>query len=357
MAESRERARRRRWVWVLSLACGLVSHLVSYDAATVRAQELALTRGPSDCRQDAIPREVEAALGRPLADGEPALRARLTMRRRAHDVEVVITLEREGAQSQRLLRAPDCERAMRAAGLVLALALDLDRLEGASNDGAVEAAPIPRAAESPATESPAAESQTPAGAHRDTARAAPRRARQSAISRVVLLAGAIVNVGALPAPRIGPRAGVGLGFGALFRLELDGSYLTPTRAARLAPGARVDIGLGAATIRAAIIAPVTRALRLGGTLAIEVGAATGRGAGIRVQEARRTRLPWAAVRAGAIAELHVGGPLWLRGSCAIGIPFVTPSFAIVGAGEPVRSSASVLGEGALSLVVDIERSP
>ncbi|MBZ0119470.1 MAG: hypothetical protein K8H88_20945, partial [Sandaracinaceae bacterium] len=62
-------------------------------APPARADELSLAEAPgSMCPEIDLRGEVEAALGRPLAPGEPVLRARVAMHRRGRRVRIVLGL-------------------------------------------------------------------------------------------------------------------------------------------------------------------------------------------------------------------------------------------------------------------------
>jgi len=337
--------RSARWVpGRLLVLAGLLFSSVILSRAHVEAQEL-LVSLDSECPEASIAGEVETALGRPLGERARALEARVAMRRLDGRVRVVIGLERDGAHSERALVADDCAAALRATALVLALALDGDLgMSAASEDSATIA---------PELEEPVTSPMNMALEPTPPERVDESVSRRADDVRVSVMAGGLVDAGSLPDAHGGVRVGFGIGLGddAVLRLEVDATYLGSARERSVAPGANVDLMLAYGTLRVGALFPIpSAALSFGGGLELIAGAASGTGVGVRVEETATVWLPWVAVRASAIAEVVVFGPLSLRASGALGVPLAIPVFVIDGV-EGVRPASGIMGEGAVSVVL------
>ena len=342
-----------RRVWPITLATILAG------PALVRAQELDLVAvsdlaADPDCSTEGLAPRVAAALGRPLHDGPTRLHARVTMRplgrgARGERVHVVVGLERDGVRSERAFDAPDCAAAVRAAALVIALALSPD-YDAPAADSAPLAADSPPGSARGQPE-PVGPAPAPAAAPlRPERRSPPARGEPAdPLVALVSLGGGAIVVGASSEPRTVVRVGGGLALAPL-TLEADFAYVASARTTGPQPGAYVDRSLAFGAIRAGALVEVTGPLALGAAVELDVGAVTGRGGGARVQDRSTATLPWVALRVGMLAEVALVGRLAIRATGSVGTPLVAPRFTIDGAGA-FRAQSTVLAEGGLGLVL------
>ncbi|MDQ3036783.1 MAG: hypothetical protein M3Y87_30600, partial [Myxococcota bacterium] len=210
-----------------ALALALVISVSATWTSAARAHELELAID-SECEQPPIAEEVASALGRPLGAGAVSLRARVAIRREGREIRVVIGLEREGARSERVLVAANCERAARTAALVLALALDSELDDAGRARGRDAATPEPAdRATAPARElvlettlvslvvvddpGPSDAVDRTAARSADTAPSVPVGTARDV--RAFAIASALVDGGSLPGIAGGARAGGGVGLG------------------------------------------------------------------------------------------------------------------------------------------------
>ena len=337
----------------------LLACMLCTIAPPARADELSLAEAPgSMCPEIDLRGEVEAALGRPLAPGEPVLRARVAMHRRGRRVRIVLGLERDGASTERTLEAASCEGAARAAGLVLALALDPEL--GLRAD---EPPPPPETTHdvAPETQGELPESQPELqiaieGSVLPEPDPAPEHVASPRVSLApAITARALVDGGSLPGVNGGASLGGGLvaGLGAIeLAIELEASYLAAARAIAPEPGASVELVLAYGTLRAGLMVPVVPILALGAAAELDVGAAGGAGMGARVQSGSSQLLAWASLRGALLVEVRPVASVGMRVMGSIGTPLSAPSFEIAGLGS-VFSPSGVLVQGALGLVVRI----
>ena len=169
--------------------------------------------------------------------------------------------------------------------------------------------------------------------------------------RASVLASALVDVGALPGMEAGVRLGLGLDYDALI-VELEGSYLSASRAASSQPGASVELVLAYGTLRGGARWRALDWLALGGAGELEVGAASGTGAGVRLDQASSATLPWLALRLALFIQATITSVVGVRLSASIGTPLVAPSFEVDGVGSVFTASAALV-QGALTLVVHL----
>jgi hypothetical protein len=316
--------------------------LVTVVPCGARADELALSAS-SVCDLGALPAEIEAALGRSLAPGEPTLHARIAMRREGGRVRAVVGLDRDDARSERSFSAPDCAHATHAAALVLALAL-----------GTVPAAPVSAAPVVAPTPALALDFETQLFIDDESVAASTTPIAPTPTAprvRVHVLASALIDAGSLPGLDGGARLGLGLSFAPLL-VEMDATYVSASRAASAQPGASVDLVLAFGTIRGGARWEPWSWLGLGAAAELDVGAMSGTGAGVRLDRAATATLPWMALRGALLVELIVDTALAIRASGSIGTPLVAPSFEVMGVGSAF-SSSPVLWQGALGLVVHL----
>lgn len=307
--------------------------------------ELELTwRGPPTCPDAAVVvREIEGALGRPLAPvRESPIVASGALERRADGGPFVLVLEvrRGEAAERREFAAVRCEALAEAAAVVLAAAIDpslqldaaastLPQLaDRAPTPDPPEAAPAAAQAPTPAPALPPDDDLPPPD---PPAPAAPTAAepRLAALLRL----GPALAVGLTPGVTGGLTGGLSLVTPRL-RVDLDGVWLAPRVDDPGLPDLdlRFRVGVGAGALRVCArprLGPAEFPTCLGG----QVGRITTRGVGADIDGPVAVASPWAAVLVGAGARLP-----FLRGRLAVHLradallALARPRFGLAGLG-------------------------
>lgn len=179
--------------------------------------------------------EVSRLLGGTLA-APKSVRARADVSRSASGFRVVVSTEADGRPGERTIEAASCTDAHQAAALVIALTIDPTRVAAVS--AATPASPSPPASPTPTNPPPTAAAPTPPppvetkpppleepAAVKPTPAAAPVpvQANRSALA-VFLTPGALIDVGTLPSPSIGPALSAAVEWRRL-RGELEAHFL------------------------------------------------------------------------------------------------------------------------------------
>ena len=291
-------------------------------ASRVRAEpalESAVFEAPEGCSiAEPIAREVERLL-RPTrtASKPPELKLAVFQQASGRFRLVIETRDADKGLFQRELEAADCHDFIRPAAVVIALAIDPEALAISSRSENLEAGATPAkpplqppepssGTRVPAT-APAQRSWSRLAIERRTVRSIPtadrviatRESPSSKARRVVpfVRATAVMDVGALPAPSLGPALAVGIDW-RLLRVMASGMYL-PERRATVSgnPEKGGDISLISAALSACVV-PFRTRVELGGCLGSEVGVLRGDGFGVTDPESGSGT--WFAAKAGAL---------------------------------------------------------
>ncbi|HVY26901.1 MAG TPA: hypothetical protein VHB79_10125 [Polyangiaceae bacterium] len=204
---------------------------------------------PDACPDDAqLVASVEGFLGQPLREArEQQLSANVTVQGGAAGFAAKLTFTSPRGTEERFAEDPDCSKLAEAAALLVALAIDPERVQARQAASDAPEAPQPKP-ESPAPqppEAPAPSEPCPAPPP------PPPAAERHAVAGVSALAG----IGVMP--QVAP--GLGVDFGARFgawQLELVGSYWPHGSAdvATAAP-ASIELSLATAGLRACRVLP------------------------------------------------------------------------------------------------------
>jgi hypothetical protein len=288
---------------------------------------------------EVVRRQVERYLGQPLeAERSQALRIRAEVRRTEQgDYSVAIFGEGESGESERMLRHQDCAKASEAAALVIALAIDPDRVLPAARESS------DRALEAPPRVTPEATLKRGAPPAPVALRArAPGPASQGPSSP----GGRRVALGPTAHGALGILPGTGLGLGVEVDLRLSDSFGTafggvfwPPRTENAGDpfgDAQVEVRLWSLGLRGCWL-PVTETLGLGLCLGPDVGFMSGSGTGRSVGAPKTISDRSWHILGGIQAEYP---PLGRRGTgFAMGVfrleggpALVRPGFALRGAG-------------------------
>lgn len=323
--------------WLVLLAAPMFVALAA-SAGLARGSPPLRVSAPDGCADaGALERAVAAHVGRAVAlDG-----VTLSIRRTARAWRARLLTE----AGTRELDAESCEAALDAAALVLALAVEPEPgLASASEVSrpALEPAARPHAAD-PMGEARRAPGGAPAGADRSAPSA---RSARDAGPGLVLGAGVLGAVGVVPAPSLGGRLAIGVGWRA-WRLELAGLALLPRRAELAGDGgASAQIGWWAAQLGGC--------RRVFGPFEACAGSELGelRGEGFGVDAPRAARGTWFAETLSAVCTSSWPSPSgpwsWQLGS-SLALAVVRPEFGFDGLGVLHRPSPV---SGRLWLAVD-----
>jgi hypothetical protein len=233
---------------------------------------------------------------------------------------VLLDFSTGGALRQRQIEHDDCEKLTEAAALVMAMAIDPERMRLGASELPPPAPPPPSAPPREAEPLPPAESR--------------------AIAWSVALMGS-GQAGALP--EVGPGIGGQIGLDPLpsFRLEVAGSYWFPT-SQPLAGGANAELWMWSAGLRGCWVRGSRWELVLCG--GPEIGQVTGRGQ--RVEAAATATDWWGALLFGIRGGYHPSRPLELLLGIEAGASVVRPRYGVEGVGEVFRPAPWLVRAGA-----------
>jgi hypothetical protein len=293
--------------------------IAALAAALARAPDTDLElqwEAPPSCPDaSAVRAAIDANLGREaFASTLSSVVARGTITAQGETWRLDVEVSWSAGRMQRSVVSDGCTELAAAAGLVIAVALDMLR------DMQPEAPPQVHEEERPQPIAPPEP-------------APPERARKIAIEPRV---GAELEIGALEVVRGGVAAGVGF-VGARWRVDLVGQYWAPrsVRPFAEAPDAGVSVQQGSAGARACLRARVGP-IELPTCLGAVAGGARARGIGLDVP--RRALLPWAAVVLGQevtwVSRRRVG--VFVGADAMIHV--VRPRFRVTDVGTAVRTS-------------------
>lgn len=378
-------------------ALGVASFVVGHAYAQAQAPSFTLSwEAPEGCPSEAA---VRSAVDQLLGEGPPPpvhMAARAVVERTADDRWLVhLTTVSDGTTGERVVDAASCPSLAKATALILALAIDPERVAAhapapssssssspsspldttPSSSSSAAPAPVPAAPAAAASSSapapasletnaghPAAPASPPASAapSRRVARApaqsspspSPRsagvRRRSSAVAVFVEAGG---DVGTLPRTAFALGGGVGLLLGA-FRLEGYGGYVFPQPAyAPQEPSIGTNIHLALGGLRGCFL-PLRGELEAGGCAGLELGDLHGAGFGT-------LRSPYAAFTPSSAGGLwvaptlqgrfawRVAAQLALVLDLGLAVPLRRDTFVVDHlAGGPLHQPAAVVGRAA-----------
>lgn len=300
--------------------------LVLTRAAPLFAADLRWS-GPPDCaRQDAVSRQVESIVGRPLASVD-ALDFEVTVTRDGDAWRLELVTEEHGAKGRRSLAGQSCAEVTDAAAVLIAMAIrsagqapvPTEDRPAASDDVASAPAAVPAGKAAPSPSAPPPEP--------------PPRPKARPLGPVFGLSG-VLDTAALPAasPGIGAHAGI---TGSSLRLEVEGAAFLATRLA-LEQGRSAEFDL----VSGALVGCVERSfgtLRAGGCAGFELGRLSGEGQG--VSDPHLGSALWEAGRLELGGWYPLGHELWLTARVGMAIPVSRPEFELEG--KPVYRPAAL----------------
>jgi hypothetical protein len=272
--------------------------------------------------------KVERLLGRPLTSDAPStLEASGTVLPAGDGYKLELrTRSTAAGDGSRILRAAECGALADAAALVLALAIDPERV--AALDAETNTEKSDPAADPPLSEDTGAESG-PDPTDRDAGGAAASEtsgARAPIKSQLGAGVGLSVDMGTLPRPAPGPTAWVFVEMGRL-RLDVTGS-LFPPRSTGGSLGA--DVGLFTVAAQGCARA-MGNSLSLWPCVAFEAGRITGKG-GKQLDESKAGHRVWLAPLVGLRGAWQALGWLTMNAELQAGFPLTRPTF-VVSAGD------------------------
>jgi hypothetical protein len=299
-------------------ARSLVAALFALPAAAQvgRAESRIFWTAPAGCPDQAeVVREVERFLRQPLAEArvpETSIEGRVSSLGASY--RLVLDFSTRGVRRQRQLEHDDCAKLTEAAALVMAMAIDPERMKLAETDS-----PLPQASALP----PPAPSSAP-----------PVEPVRSAESRAVVWSARVTGLaqaGALPGIGPGIRGTLALEPLPSLRFEGGGGYWFATSES-LVRGARADFRMWSAVVRACSVHDVR--WELGLCAGPEVGQMTGTGQGL---QARTTATDWwGAFMIGLWGGPGLGRRLDLVVGIEAGASLVRPRFGVEGLGQVFR---------------------
>lgn len=240
---------------------------------------------PPSCPQaSAVRAAIDSNLGQETFASPPSsvvARGTITAQGEAWRLDVEVSWP--AGRVQRSVASGECSELADAAGLIVAVALDL--LREMQNE---ELPPM-----RPEVATQVDENERPQLSARPGHAAPPARGRKIAIEPRI---GGVLEIGSLERVRGGASAGVGL-VGKLWRVDIVGHYWAPrsVRPFAATPGAGVSVQQGGAGARACL-RPRVGPVELPTCLGAEAGVARARGIGL--DDPKRSSLPWAAVVVG-----------------------------------------------------------
>ena len=315
-------------------AMGVLSVSGRAAAQAVPAKVSLRWAAPDECPDDAqLVHQVESLLGESLLDaGEQALSVRGSAQGdpgKGYSAKVSFT----GAQGteERYLEHPSCENLVQALALVIALAIDPERVRATqqTRDAQVDAPvvaepPVPSAPPEPATPAPAR-------------RAEPSSASPANVERGSMLRGARFALhgvaGAGPLPRLGAGLEATLGWHRQsFRLQLVGRYWVPREKAVNNAAVSLDLALNTLGARACwqVLAGAWQAAACAGG---DLGDMSASGRGLGLQKPRTPHALYGDL-VGGLELAYTGSRLMPEGGVEVSGALSRPHFGIGQNGQP-----------------------
>jgi hypothetical protein len=309
--------------------------LVVAIAAAAEPVELAWNAPPACPSREAVLADVQRILGTTTSHHAVA-RADLTEVGPDH-WSLHLSTEVDGAAGERTLEANSCNSLASAAALILAWTVDPEKARAAAPSGATAPSPGVVVPEHP--------------------RPATEPARPGEPLRFVVAASGAGGIGTLPSIAAAGEIAVGVTLGPL-RVELsaaDWASQGVTDVSRPNEGTQIHLLEGG--LRGCFRGKLTTGLELDPCLGAALVAASSDGFGGNSFTPNQQSSQWFAMRADVLAVLHVAGPLSVRASAGIDVPFVRPQFVLtVQQGQHqttdfLHQASAVAGRGTLGAEV------
>lgn len=253
---------------------------------------------------------------------------------------VALVTRMGGERGERIVDADTCDHAADATALILAMMIDP---AGVRARLAAERPP-------PAAEAPPEPARAPAAPRPETPPDRARAANEPRERRGLVAAYGTMDGGALPHAAYGAGIAVGVRIPldrgpSPVRLRAEGSFIVlPAQRAEMAGTSRAaDVLLIAGALRAALV--YGEVVEAGPSLGYELGSLAGEGIGVRRPDSGAAL--WQAAMVGAAVRWPARGPLALRASAELVVPFTRPAFAVADA--VVHRPAGVGGRGTLGV--------
>jgi hypothetical protein len=333
----------RRHRLVLGFLLAVTARVSVVSAQTESGRVTLRWNAPHECPDTAaLALEIEAYLGQKLDERRPQdLAVDANVQGSAGDgysAKVVFGSAR-GVQ-ERYLDHPDCGKLTEATALVVALAIDPERV--AQQQATSDVAPAP------ASPTPTPDAPGPRAASEERASSAPAMAASSSPSRdrtsieVMARLGGAVAIGRLPSLGPGLDAEIGLRR-ERFRADVVGRYWLP-RAKSVPEAPEGSIQLSLATVGVRVCgAPLLADWSLWACAGADVGAMTGVGVAIDGERSRSDRF---SSLAASVSAAYGRGRLAPFGGLELGYALERPPFGVLVNGrfrETFRSDAWALG--------------
>ena len=326
------------------LGCALAM-TVWFGEAVANAQQAGRVSlwwaAPDECADDVqVVHQVEALLGQSLlAAGEQSLTVRATVRGDgARGYAATISFKSLQGTEERALEHPSCEKLVEAVALVVALAIDPDRVQATRRVRESEAAaPVVRPVPRREGAEPVVVTTPRAALPRDSEPRDVPPTRNWLRGVRMALHGV---VGAGPLPKFGGGVEAVLGFRReWFRADLVGRYWLPRASVvNVAPSASVDVALSTLGLRACWV-PIHAAWSVAACAGGDIGDQSGAGLGV---DAPRTQHALYADVAGGLQLAYTRARLAPEGGFEVTGATARPRFGVVQDGlrvETFRSAA------------------
>jgi hypothetical protein len=338
---------RRKLFWPWGAALALAAGSTAPAHATARHVSLRWN-APDSCPDDAaLLDRVEGYLGQRLAEAlDQQLAVSIHVLQAPDGFSAKLGFVTPGGRQERFLEHPECDKLMEAAALLVALAIDPERVRarqevGASNGsgaagvaadgsgtepGADSSKPAPEGSPAPPTVS----SSAPLPANMSPAVAQPpaddgHRVHPSSAIGSTLAVVALAGVGTVPGFAPGVAAELGLRRG-LFRAALVGRYWLPSTSevAGAAP-ASIELSLATAGVRACVL-PRAGQWTLLGCAGADVGSMSGSGHNV---SSERPQSDLFVALEGSLALAYSRAQLAPLAGLAITLPVRKPRFGVL----------------------------
>jgi hypothetical protein len=295
-AKKKSRGGMKRIAWLgVGLACILVC--VAPPARAETPQVSLRWNAPDECPDDAqVLSEVERLLGAPLAHA-PAqqLAVNVTTVGGLGGFSAKLTFKSPAGVAERYLEHADCQMLMSGAALLIALAIDPERMKARDPEqpAAAAAARVPAAGEAPeatpmSTAPAAMDAETTRREARDEPGSASRQPMLGKPLQLLVSGFGFVSVGTLPS--VGPGVGLELGLRREhFQASLLGRYGLPRAVA--VPGslnAEIELSMGSLGLRGCGL-PWLGDLRFELCAGADIGRLSGTGHGLDHSRTRHAR--------------------------------------------------------------------
>jgi hypothetical protein len=319
-------------LWAGFAAVGVLL-LTSVCAAEVPRAAVSLRwTAPDECPDDIqLVHAVESLLGQSLLETrEQSLAIWATAQGdSAHGFAAKVSFSSPQGTEQRFLEHPSCDQLLRALAMVVALAIDPERVRAMEQARAEPAAPSVAA---PIAPSPASIASASAATVR-TAEPPAEDRPASALAGARLALHGLAGSGALPGFGAGMEAALGLRRRAV-RVELAMRYWLPREEAlNVAPSGNLRLALGTLGARACWL-PLPGAWQVAACAGGNVGDLSGSGVGVQNPHQRHA---FYADLAGSLGLSYTRSRLAPEGGFELSGALLRPPFGVVEDGRPVET--------------------